>query len=240
VSPDSPRTDGILPGMTPPDASERQGRIERLTSGLAEHLLAAGVDGHGRLPSAADVAKREIARGGDHDAVVARIVNRHTALAGGEGFVTGLGGIVTLPVAIPANIIGFYVLATRMTASIAAASGYDVADPAVRSAVLLCLSGQDANDILRTVGLGTGGTHIATRALSGLPPSVLMVVNKGVAFRIMTQLGKRSLNWLGRGVPIAGGVIGAGLDAVLIRRIAKIAREQFPPVADTAATATDG
>jgi hypothetical protein len=225
--------------MTPPDANERQGRIERLTSGLAEHLLAAGIDGHGRLPSAAEVAEREVARGGDHDAVLARIVNRHTALAGGEGFVTGLGGIVTLPVAIPANIIGFYVLATRMTASIAAASGYDVSDPVTRSAVLLCLSGQDAGDIVRNVGLGTGGSHLATRALSGLPPSVLMVVNKGVAFRIVSGFGKRSLSWLGRGVPLAGGVIGAGIDAVLIRRIAKIAREQFPPVTNVATTSQE-
>jgi len=226
--------------MTPPDANERHGRTERLTAGLAEHLLAAGIDGHGRLPSATEVASRAVARGGDHDAVVARIVNRHTALAGGEGFLTGLGGFVTLPIAIPANIIGFYVLATRMTASIAAASGYDVTDPVTRSAVLLCLSGEDANDILRGVGLGTGASHIAARAMSGLPPSVLMVVNKGVAFRLVTGIGKRSLAWLGRGVPLAGGVIGAGLDAVLIRRIAKIAREQFPPVADVGPTSTGG
>lgn len=227
---------GILRPMTSPDANGPRGPIERITSGFAEQLLAAGIDGHAKLPSAAVAAEREIARGGDHNAVVSRIVNKHTRLAGVEGFVTGLGGIVTLPIAIPANIAGFYIIATRMTASIAAASGYDVDDPGTRSAILLCLSGQDANDILRTVGLGTGTTRLATHALAGLPPSVLMIVNKGVAFRIVTGLGRRSLAWLGRGVPLAGGAIGAGLDAMLIRRIAKVAREQFPPIVRTTST----
>ncbi len=223
--------------MTAPDAPEQNSRTERLSRGLADHLLAAGIDGHGKLPSATQAAAREATRGGDRDEIVGRLVSKHTAMAGAEGFVTGLGGFVTLPIAIPANIIGFYVIATRMTASIAAASGYDLNDHAVRSAVLVCLSGEDATDILRNVGLGGGGSRVTHQVLAGLPPSMLMVINKGVAFRLVTGLGKRSLSWLGRGVPLAGGVIGAGLDAILIRRIARIAREQFPPMTGVTVTA---
>ncbi len=42
------------------------------------------------------------------------------------GFVTGLGGFVTMPVALPVNIAEFYVQATRMVGAIATLRGYDV------------------------------------------------------------------------------------------------------------------
>jgi hypothetical protein len=55
-----------------------------------------------------------------------------------------------------------------------------------------------------------------------------MVVNKGVAFRIVVRLGQKGLARFGRAVPLIGGLIGGVLDTLLIRRIAKKAREQFP------------
>ena len=48
------------------------------------------------------------------------IIGAHLRLAAGNGFVTGLGGFVTLPIALPANVAGFYIVATRMAGAIAA------------------------------------------------------------------------------------------------------------------------
>lgn len=65
-----------------------------------------------------------------------------------NGFVTSLGGFITMPVALPANVTGFYLLATRMVAAVAKARGYDLTQPHIRSAVLLSLVGADADDLL--------------------------------------------------------------------------------------------
>ena len=59
---------------------------------------------------------------------------------------------------------------------------------------------------------------------------MLLAVNKGVAFRLLNQVGKKSLTRFGRAVPLAGGVIGAGVDTYLLNRIADHARLEFPPV----------
>ena len=42
--------------------------------------------------------------------------------------------------------------------------------------------------------------------------------------------GRSTLMRFGKGLPIAGGFVGAGLDTYLIRRIADAARREFPAV----------
>lgn len=212
-------------------AAQEQRRIDRLTKALASHLVDAGIDGRARIPSATAAARTVLARtDSDVEAAVSRLTRTHVAMAAGEGFVTGLGGFVTLPVAIPANVLGFYVLATHMVAELAAVRGHDVDQPDVRTAVLVCLTGEDVNDLLGKVGLSAPGGRITARVLRGLPPAALAAVNKAVAFRIVTSVGKSTLSRLGRGVPLAGGVIGGTVDAVLMRRIAARARLEFPQV----------
>lgn len=55
--------------------------------------------------------------------------------AGTSGFITGLGGIITLPIAIPANIASVLYVQIRMVAAIAHLGGYDVKDDKVKALV---------------------------------------------------------------------------------------------------------
>jgi hypothetical protein len=41
-------------------------------------------------------------------------------------------------------------------------------------------------------------------------------------------VGKKSLSRFGKVVPLAGGVVGAGVDTFLLKRIADHARREFP------------
>jgi hypothetical protein len=146
------------------------------------------------------------------------------------GFLTGVGGFVTLLVAVPLNVIEFYVLATRMVAAIARVRGYDIDRPQIRTAVLLTLVGADADDLLRRAGVLTTagvGERLTSLAAQRLPAPALMVLNKGVGFRLLTRAGRSVFSRLGRGVPIAGGAVGAGLDVYLLAKIAEGARREF-------------
>ena len=154
-------------------------------------------------------------------------MQQHLKLGAAGGFVTGLGGFITLPIALPLNILEFYVVATRMVAAIASVRGYDIRQPEIRSAVLLTLVGADSDDLLKKAGVATTG-RLSNLAAQRLPGPALMVVNKAVAFRLLNQLGKKSLTRLGKGVPLVGGAVGAGLDVYLLKRIADYARHEFP------------
>ena len=133
-----------------------------------------------------------------------------------------------MPVALPVNVLEFYVQATRMVAAIAVLRGYDVRQPHVRTAVLFTLVGADADEVLKKAGVATGSGRVAAYALRGLPPAGLMVVNKAIGFRLLRGVGEKAFTKLGRGIPLAGGLIGGGLDAYMMRQLADAAMREFP------------
>jgi len=208
--------------------TEEGSRLERTATALVSRLIDAGIDGVGPLDPAAQSADVARSRTSSTDEAIEQVVATHLRLGAAQGFVTGLGGFITLPVALPANVVGFYGIATRMVASIAHLRGYDLERPEVRSAVLLTLVGADARSVLAKTGLSPT-KRIADLAMQRLPGPALMVLNKGIGFNLLSQLGKKGLSRLGRGVPLVGGVIGGGMDYWLLRKIADGARREFVP-----------
>lgn len=209
-------------------AAKDQKGMSAAVSGLIENLLDTGIDGKGPFDSAQKVADVKRAEKPSADEAIDAVVRGHLKLAAAGGFVTGLGGFITMPVALPVNVLEFYLVATRMVASIASLRGYDIKQPEIRSAILLTLVGADADDLLKKAGVFTTG-RLANLAAQRLPGPALMVVNKAVGFRLLTIAGRKSLTRLGKGVPVVGGVIGAGLDSYLLKRIADGAKREFPP-----------
>ncbi len=166
---------------------------------------------------------------GNVTAAVRRVQRQAGLGAAVGGFVTSLGGFLTMIVAIPANVFEFYVQATRMTAAVAVLRGYDVTDERIRTAILLTLVGSNAADILTNAGVGTGTSaalQIASRG--GVPRAALMVIQKAVGFRILRSLGERVFTRLGKLVPLAGGAFGAVIDYAMMRRISHQAHLEFP------------
>lgn len=215
-----------------------KGAFSGTSMNLANRLMDVGIDGKGRFDSAIEVAQKAMREtNGDAESAIDEIVSDHRRLAAAGGFVTGLGGFVTMTVSLPANIAGFYALATRMTAAIAHIRGHDVRNPDLRSAILLTLIGGEADALLKKAGVVSTG-RLASLATRGLPPAARMVIDKGVGFRLVGQVGEKLLPRLGKSIPFAGGVIGAGLDAYLINKVATSAREQFPT--NTATTRLSG
>jgi hypothetical protein len=221
-------------GSTPNSALERAGAVAEpsgltgMATNLVERLLDTGIEGRGPFASAQQVADSALRHSRDADAAIERVVRSHLAYGGAGGFVTGLGGFVTMPVALPANVVEFYLVATRMTAAVAALRGYDIRQGQIRTAVLLTLVGADADDLLKKAGIVATGSRLTNLAAQRLPGPALMVVNKAIGFRLLSQVGRSTFARFGKALPLVGGVVGAGLDVYLLRRIADNARREFP------------
>ena len=202
---------------------------EGVVGRVVQVLLDAGIDGLGPLKSArelADQARRETRTPAGAEK---KDIRSHVVKGGVGGFVTSLGGFVTMPVALPVNVVEFYVGATRMVATIATLRGYDLDDPQVRTAVLLTLVGSEADEVLARAGL-TGGTgKVVGLVGQSLPPAALLMVNKAIGFRLLRGFGEKAFARLGRGVPVAGGFVGGGIDVWMMKRIADHALGEFPP-----------
>lgn len=224
------------------EVSSGAGALERARAGsetgltgaatrLIERLLDVGIDGKGPFDSAHTIADRALAQaGGDRDEALRSIERTHRRIGGVGGLVTGIGGFFTMLVSLPANVVEFYLVGTRMTAATARVRGYDIDQPEIRSAVLLTLVGADSEDILKKAGLHAAGGKLGSLAFDRLPAPALMVLNKAIGFRLIARVGQGALARLGRAVPIVGGVFGGLLDAYMLGRIAKQAAREFPPV----------
>lgn len=203
------------------------GAIDR----MVDMLLDVGLDGRGPLSPVRAVADEALSKaGGDREKAIAALARRSTVTGGVGGFVTGLGGFITMPVSLPVNVAEFYLQAVRMVGGIATLRGYDIDEPRVRSAVLLTLVGSDADEVLEKAGMSTAGSRVTAYALKGLPPAALMMVNKAVGFRLLRGVSEKVLARLGRGVPFAGGLVGGGIDGWMMKKIADHAMTEFPTV----------
>lgn len=145
------------------------------------------------------------------------------------GFVTGLGGILTTPVSIPAALGASWVIQARMAAAIARIYGHDLDDQQVRAFVLLTLLGNEAAEILRQVGIKVGN-RLTLEVIRKIPGKTITAINKLVGFRLLTKAGEKGIVNLTKLVPVAGGIVGGAFDLVACQAVGRIAKKVFQPL----------
>jgi hypothetical protein len=194
----------------------------------AQHFVDRAIDGFPGFPGAREVARKHLERRRDVDRAIRDIIDQHVRLAGVQGFVTNLGGIVTLPVAIPANIAGIAVLHLRMAAAIAHLRGYDVSDPRVRAAALMTLLGKDGAGSFRPGKGGPSNPHDVAVGRGDVEQVSLEQLAARVGQELTARIGgKHATLMFAKRVPILGGAVSAGVDAVSTWSVGRYANSQF-------------
>lgn len=156
------------------------------------------------------------------------LIRWQNAKAGTSGFVTGIGGLITLPVAIPANLASVLYIQIRMIAAIAHMGGYDLRDEKVKTLVYMCLVGNFAKDILQETGIRLG-TKFTAMAFERISEKSLLIINQRVGFRLLATSSTKGMINLGKAVPIVGGIIGGSIDVAATNTIGNMARNTFLP-----------
>jgi uncharacterized protein (DUF697 family) len=158
------------------------------------------------------------------------LVKRQRLLAGSSGFITGLGGFMSLPVAIPANMVSVVFIQLRMIAAIAYMGGYDIEDRKVRSMVFTCMAGNAMKDILQEIGI-SAGTRLTQRSINSISEKSLVAINQKVGFALVAKSGGHGIIKLSKVVPLAGGLIGGSIDVIATDLMGRTARKMFLDVA---------
>ena len=116
-----------------------------LTAAFVREALHRAIHGIGPLPPASSAADKQLReQRGNVDRAIHEIIENHVRYAGAQGFLTNLGGLATMAYTVPANISGLALVECRMIAGIAHLRGYDLADPRVRNAILVCMLGEES------------------------------------------------------------------------------------------------
>ncbi len=136
---------------------------------------------------------------GDLNQQVNLLIKYQVAKTSATGFVTGLGGLITLPVAVPADVAATIYVQTKMIAAIAHMGGYDIRDDKVKTLVYVCLVGDAVKDVLTEIGVS-------------------------VVRRSLIRASGKSLSKV---LPFVGAIIGGTINGITTKAIGQIAKKMF-------------
>lgn len=143
-----------------------------------------------------------------------------------SGFITGFGGVITIPVTLPANIGSVLYVQMRMIACTAYMAGFELNSDQTQTFVYACLAGVSVNKLVKQAGIKFG-VKFANGLIKKIPGKVLTKINQKVGFRFITKFGSKGIINLGKLVPGVGAVIGGGLDLVETKTISTRAYKWF-------------
>ena len=173
-----------------------------------------------------ELAKDYLAKTSSREKAIDKLIGYQTVLCGTNGFITGLGGLLALPVTIPTNVAGVIYVQLRMIAAIAHINGYDIYSDQVRTIAYTCLTGSSAANVLKNTGIKIG-EKVAINAIKKIPVEVLVKINQQVGFRLVTKFGQKGLVNFGKMIPLVGGVVGGAFDTGMTLTIGNIAKKVF-------------
>jgi len=206
-------------------------QIEPTDSGamkIVKWVASKGISGIPPLSSATDLAlEYKIDEGYENDDErVDSLINWETTKNFTSGFITGLGGVVTMPVSIPSAFGASWVIQARMSGAIAHLYGHDLEEDRVRTFVLLSLLGDAGKEVVKSAGIKFGRklTEAVIKKVSG---KSLIEINKRIGFRLITKAGETGVVNLTKFVPVVGGVVGGTFDALACRAVGRTAKSLF-------------
>jgi hypothetical protein len=156
------------------------------------------------------------------------LIRWQNAKAGTTGFLTGLGGVITMPLTVPIDLAAVWFIQIRMIAAIAHMNGYNLRDDKVKTLVYICMCGNGAKDILKNISIAIG-TKLTQNAIKSISGQLIVKINQAIGLKLLTKFGEKGLINIAKIIPLVGGVIGGSFDAFSTNIIGNIARDIFIP-----------
>lgn len=177
-------------------------------------------------PSVEDMANDYLKKHKTTEDACKAMLRNQIAKCATSGFLTGFGGVITMPVAIPANVGSVIYVQMRMIACIAYMTDYKLNSDQTQTFVYACLAGVAVNGFLKQAGIKFG-VKCANGLIKKIPGKILTKINQKVGFRFITKFGTKGIVNLGKLLPGVGAIVGGGLDLVETKVIADRAYSWF-------------
>jgi len=157
---------------------------------------------------------RELNPGISNVDLAKKIRNRKAMKNGLVGAVTGLGGLITLPVTVPADLIASWKIQIAMAFTIAYIFGHtkDTAD--LKTDIYLILAGNSASEALKKIGIETAKAVSKKAVQKYITLEVMKKIWQIIPRKIITKAGEKSLTSFLKMVPLVGAPVGFTFDFI--------------------------
>ncbi len=162
----------------------------------------------------------------DHD-LAGKIVMRKSLKNGLIGAATGVGGLLTLPVSVPGDLIASWRIQVLMACCVAYVYGHTAETTDLKTDVYIILAGDSAKEALKRVGIEVS-KHLTKKAVQKyITREVMKKIWRVVGQKIITKAGQKSLTSFMKMVPLIGAPIGFAFDYTVGRAVGRYAIKYY-------------
>ncbi len=158
-----------------------------------------------------------------NDELAKKVVNRKAFKNGLIGAISGVGGLITLPVSVPVDLGFSWKIQICMTIAIAHIYGHTADTTDLKTDIYIVLAGDSAKEALKRFGIETTKSVTKKAIEKYITRDVMVKIWKVVGQKIITKAGQKSLTSFTRMVPLIGAPIGFLFDFISAKVVGKIA-----------------
>ena len=162
----------------------------------------------------------------DYD-LAKKIVGRKAFKNGLVGAATGVGGLITLPITIPIDLVATWKIQITTALTVAHVFGHTHQTTDLKTDVYLILAGSSAQEALKKVGVEVGKAVTKKVIEKHVTKEVMKKIWRVIPQRIITKAGGKSLLSFSRMVPLIGAPIGFGFDYLGTNTMGKLAIKYY-------------
>lgn len=161
------------------------------------------------------------------DELAKKVLNRKSVKNGFVGAVTGLGGLITLPVSIPADLICSWRIQASMAFSIAYIYGHTNDTTDLKTDLYLIMAGDSAKEALKRFGIEVSKGITKKAVNKYITRDVMVKIWKVVGQKIITKAGEKSLTSFMKLVPLVGAPVGFAFDWTATQAVGNLAIKYY-------------
>lgn len=162
-----------------------------------------------------------------NDALAKKIVRRKSIKNGLVGGATGIGGLITLPVTVPVDLIASWKIQISMALAIARAYDHNTKTIDIKTDIYLILAGDSAKEALKRFGIETSKEVTKKTVNKYVTREVMKKIWKVVPQKIITKGGEKSLTSFFKMVPLVGAPVGYSFDWLAAQAVGKTAIKYY-------------
>ena len=146
------------------------------------------------------------------DQLAKLVVSRKAVKQGLVGAIGGLGGVLSLPISVPAELVASWKIQVNMAMAIARVYGHDTSAPEFKTDVYLIMAGDRARESLKQLGLDVG-EKLTRRALEKLlTDEIRLQIRSAIPKAIIRKTGRSTSSKLMKLVPVASAPVNFAFD----------------------------
>ncbi len=161
------------------------------------------------------------------DDLAKKIMHRKSFKNGLIGAITGVGGIITLPIAIPADLVFSWRIQVAMAFSIAYVYGHTKDTTDLKTDLYLIIAGDSAKEALKRIGIEVSKGVTKKAIQKYITRDVMVKIWKVVGQKIITKAGEKSLTSFMKMVPLVGAPIGFAFDWAATQTVGRVAMTYY-------------